>query len=199
MPRQSSNNQIYKQLILANKIAVQIDGRAFFMLYSFNHLISLEAIVDDNKENLSLKKAVEVRDALLAEAELGWCRYLKQLELLIPASMHAWAQKKEFVETIVLGERLWNLPRHIDSVVEAVPFTKDGYPGGVKEKYFEAEVEPYGFATLEDFKCGFLELAAVWDGIIRIRLVHEEYKLEVWYYAAELTPEWPLDESNDEE
>ena len=147
----------------------------------------------------SLKALAEQRAAMLAEAERVWRAYAKELEMRIPPSMQKWADEHGFIETVISDTTFWNLPDWLEHLVKNAAHSGE-YPTGNSYKYREGELKGYGFANFDALKQGFTELAEAWKGAVRIRVDESERdRVEVCFYAAELTPEWPVSTEDDKE
>lgn len=151
-------------------------------------------------DTLSIKAVAERRAALIAEAERVLQELAKELQQRIPESMRQWAEEHSFIPCSFEGNTHWKLPEWLDFLVKYAAYSGE-YPSGNSEKYRAEDLEVYGFSDFNDLKKKFAELAEAWNGLVRIRFDEDElpWRIEVFFYATELTPDWPSAMSNEEE
>lgn len=134
---------------------------------------------------LSIVDAFAERERFERQAKMVWEQLAERLMALIPDGLHTFANEKGWIkgETYKL-DGYWPLPEWLQFMV-----TNTRAGGCNSDKYREDDLEIYGFESFDDLRAKFEELEAAWNGLIRIEVDDGEgYRVEVCYYATEVTP-----------
>ncbi|MCX6715121.1 MAG: hypothetical protein NTX72_04880 [Candidatus Uhrbacteria bacterium] len=130
----------------------------------------------------SLKSSIERKAALEAEAMKVWTDLAKELAFRIPESCRKFANENGWYKGELDG--FWTLPRYLEDMARN---TKGG--GCNSDKFYENNLEPYGFKNFDDLEIKLKELEHAWAGLMRIDVRKGEgYRVEVCYYAVEFEP-----------
>jgi hypothetical protein len=131
---------------------------------------------------MSLKEVADRKAALENEAKQIWNAFASKLAEAIPESCQKFANEKGWHKSELNG--FWPLPQFLENMVNN---TRLG--GCNSDKYYENDLETYGFASFDDLEIKLKDLEQAWTGVMRIEVRKGEgYRVEVCYYAIEFEP-----------
>lgn len=132
--------------------------------------------------NLSLKQVADQKAELEAQAKKIWTDLAEALAARIPESCRKFANEKGWYKSDI--DNWWDLPKFLENMVSN---TKLG--GCNSQKYYEKDLETYGFRSFDDLEIKLKELEHAWAGLMRIEVRKGEgSRVEVCYYAVEFEP-----------
>jgi hypothetical protein len=131
---------------------------------------------------LSIKLAKEQREALEAEAKKVWNDLAEALMARIPDSCRKFATENGWYKCEI--DNWWGLPKFLENMVSNSELGSCN-----SNKYYEKDLEPYGFTSFDDLETKLKELEKVWSDVVRIDIHKSEgHRVEVCYYAIEFEP-----------